>query len=430
MIIADIEPMILGLKSEDAHLRCQAAEALGQVGNPFAIEPLCEALKDPDPSVRKVVIAALVSFGDPAVFCEALKVADETVRAAAAEALCQIESTDAVGVLYDYVSEEFPGVGLGCVTAGVFALARMAEQCRGQEVRGAAMAALRKTGSTAVFLELHVMLKSGPPAARKLAAETLGLMGSSGSAGALCRSLNDPEPLVRREAAKALGGYSFAAAVPALCAALQDEDWWVRWRAAESLGVIGDSGAVEPLCTALEDSKVAVRRSAADALGSIGDAAAVFGLCRARQTSVTAKVAALALERIGADSSLALQVLVHSGLTGARKLDTLQAMKESGFSIGAIDRYCLSIQERADTTSREKAGASEVLTEFKKRRNEIELLRAGDRDLTDKSSELLRGASGSASASPKDELLKAAEAPTHEQRTRSRSLLDRLFGRR
>lgn len=68
----DLETLIKQLKSDRAFEREQAAEALGYLGNPQAIDPLIEALKDEDKSVSDAAAQALENFGDDPKAEEAL----------------------------------------------------------------------------------------------------------------------------------------------------------------------------------------------------------------------------------------------------------------------------------------------------------------------------------------------------------------------
>lgn len=61
----EFEQLIEGLKSPDRKIRKKSAEALGQLGDPRAIDPLIEALNDTHENVKKVVIIALGNFDDP-----------------------------------------------------------------------------------------------------------------------------------------------------------------------------------------------------------------------------------------------------------------------------------------------------------------------------------------------------------------------------
>ena len=61
-----MEPLVAALKDKDKYVRKAAAEALGQIGDTRAVEPLIDALKDSDFDVFRnvtVAIAALYRLG-------------------------------------------------------------------------------------------------------------------------------------------------------------------------------------------------------------------------------------------------------------------------------------------------------------------------------------------------------------------------------
>lgn len=59
-----VDPLIKSLNDEDWQVRWGAAEALGNIGDARAVEPLINTLKDKDDSVRKRVVMALGRIGD------------------------------------------------------------------------------------------------------------------------------------------------------------------------------------------------------------------------------------------------------------------------------------------------------------------------------------------------------------------------------
>jgi len=56
---------VIDLGDEDADVRCRAAEALGRLGDERAVEPLIASRQDPDTKVRKEAIRALKRIGSP-----------------------------------------------------------------------------------------------------------------------------------------------------------------------------------------------------------------------------------------------------------------------------------------------------------------------------------------------------------------------------
>ena len=90
-----VEALEEALKDEDVYVRGGAALALGQIGDAGAVEALKEALKDTDAYVRRNVTWSLAMLRDPRAveaLEEALKDQDEIVRKNAAEALEEIKA--------------------------------------------------------------------------------------------------------------------------------------------------------------------------------------------------------------------------------------------------------------------------------------------------------------------------------------------------
>lgn len=86
----------------EARVRRRAAQALGRVGLPDAVEPLTAALADPEPEVRQMAAFALGLIGAPAArppLTTALKDPDPVVQGRAAEALGNIGDRADAGVV-------------------------------------------------------------------------------------------------------------------------------------------------------------------------------------------------------------------------------------------------------------------------------------------------------------------------------------------
>jgi hypothetical protein len=99
-----LPPLIAALSDVDPKIRAAAAEALGEVDDGDAIAPLGKALaQDGDSDVRTAAAEAMGEQGDTAAFAPLGKAlvqdGDSDVRAAAAEALGEIGSPEAVPLL-------------------------------------------------------------------------------------------------------------------------------------------------------------------------------------------------------------------------------------------------------------------------------------------------------------------------------------------
>lgn len=215
-----------------------AADALGMVGDPRAVEPLIAALADEERSdTRRSAATALGRFGDPratlALFA-ALSDEDEDVGWAAADALGEIGDREVVEPLIELLEghgEEFSWLV-------------------DSEPDEAEMEDLLLNAPFAAHL-IGNPLALGSDHLKKLAAYTLGKLGDERAV----------EPLIAN-------------------VKKHSDDEEVQWRAAEALGNIGDKRAVDPLVNALRDPEEDVRLSAVVALGKIGSRRALPELQR------------------------------------------------------------------------------------------------------------------------------------------------------
>jgi hypothetical protein len=90
------------LQDSDPHVRFDAAYALGNIGDPRAVEPLINSLKDSDPSVASMAASALADINDPRAvepLIEVLQSADQDLRTAAINALSEIGDARSVQAL-------------------------------------------------------------------------------------------------------------------------------------------------------------------------------------------------------------------------------------------------------------------------------------------------------------------------------------------
>jgi HEAT repeat protein len=261
-----VEPLLEVLKDKDRTYRgkdhyvlWRAVEALGKIGDPRAVEPLAKALsyrfgEDRDGSielkVKQAMAEALGKIGDVGArksLVAALKDDDADVREAAAQALKSLgwkPTKDTHRAWLAFVGGKWDElVSLGA--ASVEPLVVAARGHRDSKVQAAAVKALLRIGAVAVE--------------------------------PLIVALEDKDGRVRKAAAEALGKIGDARAVEPLTKALWDESWNVRMAAAEALGKIGDPRAAEPLLVALNSWDVGVglerREAAAQALIQIGPAA-------------------------------------------------------------------------------------------------------------------------------------------------------------
>ena len=218
--------------------RCQAADALGKIGNEAAVPALTEALGDGACAVREAATEALdklriSSAATMAGFIEALKSAHPSARRNAAEVLGELgpDAKTAVPSLVNSLDDEDNGVRW----ATTIALGEI-----GPDAKVAVPALIKALGDKALEVRMR-------------AAQALGKIGDEAAAPALTKALKDHE-LVAIHAHYALAKITSKPQehVPSLIEALKGkaEDWTVRSNAAEALGEIGpDAKAAVPALT-------------------------------------------------------------------------------------------------------------------------------------------------------------------------------------
>lgn len=301
---AGVEDLIIALRSRNADTRYEAAVALGKLGDPEAIDPLQEALSDPEPGVRWVAMEALGAIGEPAIdaLISLLSSPEVDTRWGAAIALGDIGSTEAIGPLAAALEDEDRYVrtraALALAAIGEAAIEALGGVADTGSVgaRWAAALALGKIESGAGVPVLVRLLSDPDASVRWKAAEALGAVGGDEAVAPLVDALGDPDGEVRGQVAAALAARCETAvsalidalgrrerwfgavdalrgmqetAVPALAAALERKNPWVRVGAAMILGERGDERGVSALLAALSDSDPDVVEAAREIL-SVG----------------------------------------------------------------------------------------------------------------------------------------------------------------
>jgi len=204
---------------KDQHVRGAAATALGQLGDPRAVNPLIRALNDSDGGVRGATATALGQIGDTHAVNPLITVIqnDEwSVREAAVAALGNI-GAHAVGPL----------------------IAALHDQ--DEYVRRAAAEALGQIGDPRA-VEALISALDESAAARQAAAEALGQIGDPDAVEPLIGALNDQNANVRKAAAAALDGLAWSPDRGATGAA-----YWVakeQWKKCVKIAAIGPLIAV------------------------------------------------------------------------------------------------------------------------------------------------------------------------------------------
>jgi HEAT repeat protein len=107
-----VEPLIAALRNPDADVRWKAAIALGDIGDERAVVPLIELLRDEDRFVKSRAAYALSSVGRPAVLplIQALRTGDGNLRWGAAIALGAIKDPESALPLLHALGDRYENV--------------------------------------------------------------------------------------------------------------------------------------------------------------------------------------------------------------------------------------------------------------------------------------------------------------------------------
>jgi len=242
----DVRGLIRLLSHNDPDIQYEAAEALGNIGDATAVEPLISALKNGEISgVRWKAAEALAMIGPPSVdsLIDALQHPDGDVRWKAAIALGEIRDPRAVNPLIRCLSD------------------------KDRFVIGRAALALGMIGKPAVEPLIRA-LQEGDGNLRWGAAIALGKAKDPDAVEPLIHALADKYENVRAEAVSSLAAIGKPAIAP-LIRFLKYADGTARVELMNALGELQANEAIEPLIQLLEKGDEVERRAVADALDAI-----------------------------------------------------------------------------------------------------------------------------------------------------------------
>ncbi len=252
-----IFPLVDAMRDSSSFVRRAAAIALGQLEAKEAQVALIHALDDPNLYVRRAAINAIGKLGINdlgKVLLSRLDTSDPRMRRTIITALRRLKTRDAIPVmvkmLEGYMNEPGPR-DLPVVKTLVIALGDL----RAKEAVSVLMAAVR-----------------GYVGARSLAAASLGQIGDRQACAVLVEALGDPSSSLRLAALRSLGRLSCSGTAPVVREFLTSVDPRLRRVAAITLGHLRDRDSIPQLITmAREDPSPLVRPVAVEALGLIGD---------------------------------------------------------------------------------------------------------------------------------------------------------------
>jgi HEAT repeat protein len=242
----NVEGLIFALRHKDPIVQYDAAEALGDLGDERAVEPLLTALKnDETGGVRWKAAEALSKLGTYSVagLIGALQHDDDDVRWKAAIALGEIGDPQSIPSLISVLCD------------------------KDRFVRSRAAYALSMIGEPAVD-PLICALREGDGNLRWGAAIALGKIQNPRAIDPLIHALADKYENVRAESAAALAAIGKPALGP-LLQFLKFSDGAMRIEIVTALGELHDTGAIQPLIQLLDTAGDDERKAIADALDEI-----------------------------------------------------------------------------------------------------------------------------------------------------------------
>lgn len=268
--------------------RARSATALGQLGDPRAVEPLIAVMRDKreDSDVKLAAAEALGRIKDPSIvpqLCEQLSNIDEWASPRLAQVITAF-GTDAVDALLENMDA---ATSLNARVWSAQVLGKIKD----------------RRATPALIQRLHDRSEQ----MRVSVASALGDIGDNRAFRPLLEViLRDPVAAVRSQVAAALGRIGDEGALPILVAALRDPDYWTRFRALEAIEALGASDTT-PIEGALSDPNPEVRKRAALALERLGILDQVFeDLASADPVlEVAARMRLIAVGRAGLSERLA-----------------------------------------------------------------------------------------------------------------------------
>ncbi|MDP2922145.1 MAG: HEAT repeat domain-containing protein [Candidatus Omnitrophota bacterium] len=312
-----VEPLIKVLNDEDLHTRMQAAIALGNIGDRRAITPLIASLKDNHYMVGEYAAEALGKLKDPDAIMPLFNVLkDPLVRAYTAKALAQIDVDRAIKLMNSAMKENPVE---NCVWV-IPAMEEFGDQAvepllslldnPDEKIRSRAANSLRNLLARGSAKKQEIV-----DGIMRFFEEGRGSFMSPDEQIALLELTEDPRAvkLMIRLLAKTNGTlpheldsalhrrYISGIAEDAFLDAFGDKDENIRIGAAIALGRLQSKRAVEKLIAALSAENAGMRVASARALGEIRDSRAIeplIAVAKNKQESQDVRIAAIMALRI------------------------------------------------------------------------------------------------------------------------------------
>lgn len=332
---AAMNTLIMMLKYGKPDVQQAAAEAMKQIGDTSCIEPLVQVLNEMNPELRAIGVDGLVHFAEKSLplLVKNLHNVNRSARKSSIEALAKIglPAAEAVPALFLDKEHTVWETAIDALIAigpqGVPALLKSLAH-ENENVRKHVAMALGKIKDPAAVEVLVLALQDTSAAVRELANKALknqdwqpasdeqqalrhvaerdfekaAALGDK-AIHALVPALTEKDPGTRERVATALASIGSAAVAP-LIDALQHPDPMMRACAARALGEIRDDRALEALLPMLNDSDITMRENIVAAFWKAGTPKAMVGLVEALKDEdrLIKARAARALGEIGNES--------------------------------------------------------------------------------------------------------------------------------
>jgi len=338
---ASLDLLALAAKDGDETIRLQAGQFLVDKGGERALEILKTMAEDVSPKVRDLVLREIGPAPEPPPFDELLSKledSDPSVRVGAADALGEMGDARAVEPLLAATKDGYIQVrrvalqSLVKVEGGDRTFERAVALLSEEEppTRRYIVTALGELGDPRSIEVLGKCLEEPDMNVRRDAVSALARFEDDRAVDLLLEAANDPEEYVRGMAVFLLIERKEPRAEATLIRLLKSQEPYEAIRAASGLGMIGGPDAVEPLLDVLQNHPDVwhTRPPAARALGKIGDPRAFRPLAAAlgHECSRLRSGAALGLADLGDDR--AVELLVRR-LVGLEEIQVRVALAEA-----------------------------------------------------------------------------------------------------
>jgi len=258
-----MKTLLTQLQNTDQRVRYQAAQRLGKMGDPDAIQGLVDVLYDDSPKVKYAALSSLVKIGST-------DAATPTITALLDDLDSRLWTLITLDIgmrlrngLFAMITPHNTDVADMLVTA--LDRADPKEQQRALIVR-----LIGRTQDDRMVPTFIDMLMIGSETLQGAAAEALGYIGDERAVGPLMAVLDDANSAVREISINALARIGDPRAGDVLLRLLDSPDQWTRRAAALALAHLGDRRAVRKLLRMQrEDQDIEVRKAAGQALTAL-----------------------------------------------------------------------------------------------------------------------------------------------------------------